>query len=244
MKKSPLLLLSLCATFSLSHVALADDVALLEIKFEDGTVRQAVIEFYEKDAPITVANFKKLAEKGFYKGCAFHRAIPTAIVQTGDPLSKKTDRSAVGTGGPGYTLAPEIHRRHTKGAVAAARIGDKVNPQRRSSGSQFYACISPQPQLDGKYTVFGNVIRGLDVLEAISNRSADTNDYPIERIILKKVSIIPREKVPGLAPAPAAAPAPKSKAAPKSAATSKPAAAPTPAATPEKKPLWRRVWPW
>ena len=216
MKKS--LLLALCAAFA-SRAAHADDVALLEIKFEDGTIRQAAIEFYEKEAPGTVANFKKLAEKGFYKGCAFHRAIPTAIVQTGDPLSKKKDRTAVGTGGPGYTLPPEIRHRHTKGAVAAARIGDKVNPQRRSNGSQFYVCISPQPQLDGKYTVFGNVIRGLDVLESISNRSADTNDYPIERIILKKVSIIPREKLPALA------------------------AAPKPGATPEKKPLLRRLWP-
>jgi cyclophilin family peptidyl-prolyl cis-trans isomerase len=213
MKKS-LLLLALCATVR------ADDVALLDIKFEDGTVRQAAFEFYEKDAPETVANFKKLAGKGFFKGCAFHRAIPTAIVQTGDPLSKKKDRTAVGTGGPGYTLAPEIHRRHTKGAVAAARLGDKVNPQRRSNGSQFYVCISPQSQLDGKYTVFGNVIRGLDVLEAISNRSADTNDYPIERILVKKVSIIPREKLPALP------------------------AGVKPGAAPEKKPLWRRVWPW
>ena len=213
MKKTLLLLLALCATVR------ADDVAVLDIRFEDGTTRQAVIEFYEKDAPQTVANFKKLAGKGFFKGCAFHRAIPTAIVQTGDPLSKKKDRTAVGTGGPGYTLAPEIHRPHTKGAVAAARIGDKVNPQRRSNGSQFYVCVSPQRQLDGKYTVFGNVIRGLDVLETISNRSADTNDYPIERILLKKVSIIPREKLPAAA------------------------GAQTPGAAPAKKPLWRRVWP-
>ena len=216
MKKT--LLLALCAAFA-SRAAHADDVALLEIKFEDGTIRQAAIEFYEKEAPGTVANFKKLAEKGFYKGCAFHRAIPTAIVQTGDPLSKKKDRTAVGTGGPGYTLAPEIHRHHAKGAVAAARLGDKVNPQRRSSGSQFYVCVSSQSQLDGKYTVFGNVIRGLDVLESISNRSADTNDYPIERILLKKVSLIPREKLPA------------------------PAAAVKPGATPEKKPLLRRIWP-
>ena len=219
MKKTRLLFLALCAA-SFCTAVRADDIALLEIKFDDGTIRQAAIEFYEKDAPGTVANFKKLAEKGFFKGCAFHRAIPTAIVQTGDPLSKKKDRSAVGTGGPGYTLPAEIHRRHTKGAVAAARIGDKVNPQRRSNGSQFYVCISPQPQLDGKYTVFGNVIRGLDVLESISNRSADTNDYPIERIILKKVSIVPREKL------------------------SAPAAAPKPGAPSEKKPLLRRLWPW
>ena len=219
MKKTPLLLFALCAA-SLCSAVRADDVALLEIKFEDGTIRQAAIEFYERDAPGTVANFKKLAGKGFFKGCAFHRAIPTAIVQTGDPLSKKKDRTAVGTGGPGYTLPAEIRRRHTKGAVAAARIGDKVNPQRRSNGSQFYVCISPQPQLDGKYTVFGNVIAGLDVLESISNRSADTNDYPIERIVLRKVSIIPREKL------------------------SAPAALPKPGAAPAKKPFLRRLWPW
>ena len=293
MKKTLLLLTALCASVR------ADDIALLDIRFDDGTIRQVAIEFYGADAPQTVANFKKLADKGFYKGLAFHRAIPTAIVQTGDPLSKKTDRSAVGTGGPGYTLPPEIHRRHTKGAVAAARIGDKVNPQRRSNGSQFYVCVSPQPQLDGKYTVFGNVIRGLDVLESISNRSADTNDYPIERILLKKVSIVPREKISDLpapvtvskpdaplpkskrnavppvqtpqpapekksfwsrmwpqksAPAPAPAPAPQtrnSKPAPKAGnATTAPkpsanSTAPVQAvvATPEKKPLWRRVWP-
>ena len=219
MKKTLILLIALCAALFSPCRAGADDVALLDIRFEDGTTRQVAIEFYEKDAPGTVANFKKLAGKGFYKGCAFHRAIPTAIVQTGDPLSKKKDRTAVGTGGPGYTLPPEIHRRHTKGAVAAARIGDKVNPQRRSSGSQFYVCVSPQHQLDGKYTVFGNVIRGLDVLEMISNRSADTNDYPIERILVKKVSIIPREKLPA------------------------PASAMKPGAAPEKKPLLRRLWP-
>ena len=181
---------------ALTTAVRADDVALLEIRFTDGSTRHAAIEFFEKDAPATVENFKKLARSGFFKGCAFHRAIPSGIVQTGDPLSKKNDRTAVGTGGPGYTLPAEIHRHHAKGAVAAARIGDKVNPQRRSNGSQFYVCLSPQSQLDGKYTVFGNVIQGLDVLELISNRATDTNDYPVERVVLKKVTILPREKLP------------------------------------------------
>ena len=201
---------------ALSAVVRADDVALLEIRFADGSTRHAAIEFFEKDAPATVENFKKLARSGFFKGCAFHRAIPGGIVQTGDPLSKKKDRSAVGTGGPGYTLPAEIHRRHTKGAVAAARIGDKANPQRRSNGSQFYVCLAPQSQLDGKYTVFANVIQGMDVLEIISNRPTDTNDYPVERVILKKVTIVPREKLP---------PPPKANATPPG---------------PEKPPLWRR----
>lgn len=206
---------------ALSSVLHADEVALLEIKFADGTTRNAAIEFFPSDAPATVENFKKLARDGFFKKCAFHRAIAGAIVQTGDPLSKKKSRNAVGTGGPGYTLPAEIRRRHTKGAVAAARLGDKVNLQRRSNGSQFYVCLSPQPQLDGKYTVFGNVIQGLDVLEMISNKPTDTNDYPIERIILRKVTIVPREKLPQ-PPAPAKPGAPEA----------------------SKPPFWRRLWPW
>lgn len=212
--KKILILIALSATLR------ADDVAVLQIRFADGSARRAVIEFFEKDAPGTVANFKKLAREGFYKGCAFHRAIPGAIVQTGDPLSKKKDRTAVGTGGPGYTQPPEIHRRHAKGAVAAARIADKVNPQRRSNGSQFYVCLSPQSQLDGKYTVFGNVIEGMDVLQTISTRPADTNDNPVDRIILKKVTILPREKLPA---APVAKPGEPG---------------------PAKPPLWRRFLSW
>ncbi|MEQ1851187.1 MAG: peptidylprolyl isomerase [Chthoniobacteraceae bacterium] len=110
-------------------------------------------------------------------------------------------------GAASENIAAEIRRRHTKGAVAAARLGDKVNLQRRSNGSQFYVCLSPQSQLDGKYTVFGNVIQGLDVLEMISNKPTDTNDYPIERIILRKVTIVPREKLPQpVAPAKPGAP--------------------------------------
>ncbi|MEQ1853723.1 MAG: peptidylprolyl isomerase, partial [Chthoniobacteraceae bacterium] len=107
---------------ALSSVLRADEVALLEIKFADGTTRNAAIEFFASDAPATVENFKKLARDGFFKKCAFHRAIAGAIVQTGDPLSKKKSRNAVGTGGPGYTLPAEIRRRHPKGAVAAARL--------------------------------------------------------------------------------------------------------------------------
>ena len=202
---------------ALASAVRADDVALLEIRFADGSTHHAAIEFFENDAPSTVENFKKLARSGFFKGCTFHRAIPNAIVQTGDPLSKKTDRTAVGTGGPGYTLPAEIQRKHAKGAVAAARLNDKVNPQRRSNGSQFYVCLVPQSQLDGKYTVFGNVIQGMDVLELISNRATDTNDYPVERVILRKVTILPREKLP--AP---------------------PAANATPPG-PEKPSLWRRL---
>ncbi len=136
MKPTLFLLAALLLTPALSW---ADDVALLQIRFPSrkGTVPVA-IEFFEDEAPVTVENFKKLARKGFYKGLAFHRAFPHTLVQIGDPYSGGKDRTKVGTGGPGYTLAPEIRRKHTKGAVAMARLPDKINPSRLSNGSQFF----------------------------------------------------------------------------------------------------------
>ena len=137
----------------------AEDVALVSLRVaKENVVRQFAIEFAEDDAPQTVANFKKLAKKGFYKGTAVHRAFAHTLVQMGDPLSRKKDRSAVGTGGPGYTLQAEIRRKHTKGTIAAARLPDKINPSRLSNGSQFYICLTAMPNLDGQYTVFGRVI--------------------------------------------------------------------------------------
>ena len=181
--------------------ARADDVALVTLRAgSDKTPLQFAVEFHEAEAPRTVENFKKLAGKKFYNGLAIHRAFPHILVQMGDPLTKHKDRSKVGTGGPGYTIEAEIRRKHTKGAVAAARLPDKINPSRHSNGSQFYICLAPQPQYDGQYTVFGNVIWGLDTLDALSAKPADSNDYPIERIVIRSVKILPREQLP---PAPA-----------------------------------------
>lgn len=149
-------------------IARADDVALLQIRF--GTtleIAPVALSFYENDAPATVANFKKLAQKNFYRGCVFHRAFPHTLVQVGDPLSKKSERSQVGTGGPGYTLLPEIRHRHGLGDVAMARLPDKLNPSRVSNGSQFFVCLTPMPAYDGEYTVFAHVLYGLDTLDRI-----------------------------------------------------------------------------
>ena len=180
----------------------AEDVALVSLRVaKEKYVRQFAIEFAEDDAPQTVANFKKLARKGFYKGTTVHRAFAHTLVQMGDPLSHKKDRSAVGTGGPGYTLAPEIRRKHVKGAIAAARLPDKINPSRVSNGSQFYVCLNSMPNLDGQYTVFGRVIWGLDTLDLISAKSVDSNDNPVERIEIRSVKIMPRENLP-VPPAP------------------------------------------
>ena len=186
---------SLLFVFAALSLVRADDVAVMQIKIgREKKLQQVVVEFYDRDAPATVDNFEKLVRNGFYKGIAFHRAFPHLLVQAGDPLSRKKDRTRVGTTGPGYTLPPEIRRKHTGGAVAMARLPDKINPGRLSNGSQFYVCIKPMPNLDGQYTVFGRVIEGLDALDKISALPVDSNDYPIDRVVIKSVKILPREK--------------------------------------------------
>jgi peptidyl-prolyl cis-trans isomerase B (cyclophilin B) len=176
MKKA---LFVLAASIAAVTAVRADDCALVTLKVgKEKELRRFAIEFYEGDAPATVKNFKKLAKKGFYKGTAIHRAFPNTLLQMGDPLSKDKDRTKVGTGGPGYSVQPEIRRKHGRGAVAAARIPDRLNPARVSNGSQFYVCLKPVPSYDGQNTVFGNVLWGLDALDAISTRSTDRSKLP------------------------------------------------------------------
>lgn len=119
-----------------------------------------VVELRPDAAPRHVENFVELATSGFYDGLTFHRVVPDFVVQGGDPAGD-------GTGGPGYTLPAEISLPHTEGALAAARRADEVNPERESSGSQFYITLAPQPNLDGQYTVFGYVVEGMDVVRRI-----------------------------------------------------------------------------
>jgi cyclophilin family peptidyl-prolyl cis-trans isomerase len=129
------------------------------VETERGTF---VIELYPKVAPKTVENFETLVKKGFYNGLTFHRVVPDFVVQGGDP-------DGTGMGGPGYTIPAEIDKNehHLRGTVATARTGDQVNPKRESSGSQFYICLAPQPGLDGDYTIFGGVIKGMVVVDQI-----------------------------------------------------------------------------
>ena len=121
---------------------------------------EIVCELYPKETPLSVTNFKYLADNGFYKGLTFHRVVPNFVIQGGDP-------AGTGAGGPGYTIPAEIGLKHKKGALAWARTGDEVNPERRSSGSQFYITLEATPFLDGGYTVFGQTISGMDVVEQI-----------------------------------------------------------------------------
>jgi peptidyl-prolyl cis-trans isomerase B (cyclophilin B) len=126
-------------------------------------------------APIHAANFVKLARDGFYNGVVFHRVIRGFMSQGGDP-------TGTGQGGPtpDYTLPAEIKLTHQAGSVAAARTGDQVNPERRSSGSQFYMCHSREgcQRLDGAYTVFGQIIQGQDVNLALNVTYNDAGPIP------------------------------------------------------------------
>jgi peptidyl-prolyl cis-trans isomerase B (cyclophilin B) len=127
-------------------------VAVIEMA-KGGEVR---IELYSEDAPKTVESFVTLAKKGFYNGLTFHRVVPGFVAQGGDP---KGD----GTGGPGYSLKAEFNKRkHARGTVAMAR---SQHPD--SAGSQFYICFQPAPHLDGNYTVFGQVVKGMEVVDQI-----------------------------------------------------------------------------
>lgn len=139
------------------------------------------------DTPLHRANFAKLALGGFYDGLLFHRVIKGFMIQAGDPLTKDpANADRFGTGGPGYTVPAEFipAHRHKKGALAAARRGDAANPMKESSGSQFYivqdenACAP----LDGQYTVFGETVEGLDVIDKIASVQTDRRDRPVAQV--------------------------------------------------------------
>ena len=153
----------------------ANRVAVLETG--KGTIR---IQLYADKAPITTANFIRLAKRGFYDGLMFHRVIDDFVIQTGDPLG-------TGMGGSGETIVLETNKSltHTDGAVGMARSS---NPN--SASSQFYICDGPQHRsLDGGYAVFGQVIEGMDVVRAIAAVPTGANDKPLLDVVMTKVII-------------------------------------------------------
>jgi len=159
-----------------------DSVAIISTKFGD-----IVLEFFPDVAPNHVRNFKYLADHGFYDGCTFHRVIPNFMIQGGDPNSKDTIRANDGNGGPGWTVAAEFNAKpHVRGTLSMARTADP-----NSAGSQFFICVTRTPNLDNKYTVFGQAIKGLEVLDKIVNQARDQRDNPLDRIEMK-VRIVPR----------------------------------------------------
>lgn len=120
---------------------------------------EIVVDLYGEEAPKTVSNFLFLISEQFYDGLTIHRVEPGFVIQGGDPAGN-------GTGGPGYTVPAEIGLPHMEGSIAMARLSDAVNPDKNSSGSQFYIALQDLPQLDGEYTVFGQVTAGMDVVKA------------------------------------------------------------------------------
>lgn len=158
-----------------------------EPKFKISTTKgDIVIKLYE-ETPLHKENFIKLANSGFYDGICFHRVINGFMIQVGDPFTRdSTQTSRWGEGGPGYTIPAEIIPgfSHKKGAIAAARRGDSVNPAKESSGSQFYIVQDENGcrHLDGEYTIFGEVVSGFDVIDRIASVATDFRDKPVDRI--------------------------------------------------------------
>ncbi len=212
MKTKVLITFFLALAGALSN-AWSQENSLVQIKTSYGDM---VVKLYN-ETPKHRDNFLKLVEEGFYENQLFHRVIKDFMIQTGDPNSINADKGELlGMGGPGYTIPAEIVTGlyHKKGALAAARKGDAVNPEKRSSGSQFYivqgkplneyelnafvasgrheqfsseeinvyTTIGGTPHLDGEYTVFGEVVQGIEVIDKIAAASVDNYNRPVEDI--------------------------------------------------------------
>lgn len=145
------------------------------------------LELFKKDAPITVENFLKLSQEGFYDGTKFHRVIKDFMIQGGDPNSKDDDWSDDGMGGPGYSFADEINQNKLiKGVLAMANSGPNTN------GSQFFIVTAEStPWLDGLHTAFGRVVEGMDVVEKIENVAVDKSqgDHPVEDVTILNMEL-------------------------------------------------------
>ncbi len=165
-----------------------DEVAVLET-----SKGKMVVEFWEKDAPKTVASFKTLARKGYFDGTGFHRIIKGFMIQGGDPNSKNPNAANLGTGGPGYTIPDEFNsHRHLKGVLSMANTGSP-----NSGGSQFFIMHGTNAGLDGHYTAFGHLISGMGVLDKIANSPTGPNptmpnetSKPLEWTSIKSVKIM------------------------------------------------------
>ena len=152
---------------------MSEEQAIIRTKLGDITLK-----FFPEVAPNHVNHFIELAKKGFYNGTIFHRVVPKFVIQGGDPNSKNPDRSKHGTGGPGYNVKAEFSNNlHKRGTLSMAR---SAHPD--SAGSQFFICVAAAPFLDGKYTVFGEVVKGIEVADKIVSQPRDGNDNPNDRI--------------------------------------------------------------
>ena len=184
--KLPLLILISLTLFQSCREDLGTEEQVYPIVEISTSFGNMYIHLYDS-TPLHKSNFLKLVNDGFYDSTEFHRIIPNFVIQGGDPLSKDEDRGNDGTGGTGYTIPAEIDSsifKHIYGALGAARKGNDKNPERESSGSQFYIVTNPfgTPHLDGEYTVFGEVVGGMDVAKKIQSQPRNLKDLPHSRI--------------------------------------------------------------
>ncbi len=145
------------------------------------------IRFYTEDAPRHVENFLNLAKLKFFDGTSFHRIIPRFLIQGGDPMSKEPDRDLHGTGGPGFTLPPEpSDRPHRRGTVSMAKVPRDEDSTRdiSDSGSQFFIIVEDTSSLDRMYTVFGRIVKGMDIVDQMVAAPRDERDNPLEPITM------------------------------------------------------------
>src|SRR5881398_3193953 len=170
----------------------SNEVAI--IKTSEGDM---LVQFWTDAAPNTVDNFKKLARQGFYDGTIFHRIVKGFMIQGGDPNSKDPAKeSTYGAGDPGYRIKAEFNNHsHDRGVISMAR-----GPDPDSAGSQFFICLAPVRRLDGQYTTFGKLIRGVDVLEKIGDTPVERNaqgevSKPTKRVVIESVKIVPANSV-------------------------------------------------
>jgi peptidylprolyl isomerase/peptidyl-prolyl cis-trans isomerase B (cyclophilin B) len=192
------LLFTLLTCFTLLCAAQAQTTTEPVIPTEDYLVTistpygDMVLLLYNQ-TPLHKKNFIELAQKHYYDGTTFHRVILDFMIQGGDPNSKDSIATNDGMGGPGYTVPAEFNPalKHDKGALAAARMGDDSNPQRASSGSQFYIVQNKNgtPFLNNAYTVFGQVISGFDVIDKIAQVQVDGASRPFKDITMKVTAV-------------------------------------------------------
>ena len=177
---------------AMEKMATLPEEPVFDIVTNLGTI---TVKLYSK-TPKHRDNFEKLALTGYYNGLLFHRVINGFMIQGGDPFTRDTSAAAVakyGQGGPGYTIPAEFvpEYKHKKGALAAARRGDVANPMKESSGSQFYIVQDEKAcaQLDGAYTVYGETIKGFDIIDRIAQVATDNRDKPVMPVKIIKVSL-------------------------------------------------------
>ncbi|HBY62943.1 MAG TPA: hypothetical protein DEH78_24230 [Solibacterales bacterium] len=190
MRTAALLLMAAAAAAAQTHPATGLEAV---VATEFGEFR---VEFEPGKAPRHVEQFLKLAREGFYDGGAFHRVVANGLIQGGDPLLKdpKTPRAQWGSGGLNL-IAPEFSDlKHERGVVSTIRIGDKLD----SGGAQFFVCLFPQPALDGKYSAFGRVTEGIEVVERISRVPVDGNGLVETPVRITRVTIEKKKVEPFL----------------------------------------------